>query len=93
MSELADKTETGSTLMIIGLALWVTALLVVFFLPAAVKGRSPRNFCLAPLDPGVGWRSINGSRAAPSWPGRVTERYCFASRTRHVERRVSGPTL
>lgn len=37
MSELADKTETGSTLMIIGLALWVTALLVVFFLPAAVK--------------------------------------------------------
>ena len=37
MSELADKTETGSTLMIIGLALWVTALLVVFFLPAAIK--------------------------------------------------------
>ena len=37
MSELADKTETGSTLMFIGLALWVAALLVVFFLPAAIK--------------------------------------------------------
>ena len=37
MPELADKTETGSTLMFIGLALWVVALLVVFFLPAAIK--------------------------------------------------------
>lgn len=37
MPDMADKTETGSTLMFIGLALWVTALLVVFFLPAAVK--------------------------------------------------------
>ena len=32
-----DKVETGSSLMFIGLALWVVALLVVFFLPAAVK--------------------------------------------------------
>jgi hypothetical protein len=37
MPELADKAETGSSLMFIGLALWVAALLVAFFLPAAVR--------------------------------------------------------
>ena len=37
MPALADKAETGSSLMFIALALWVAALLVVFFLPAAVR--------------------------------------------------------
>ncbi len=37
MAETADGQETGSSLMFIGLALWVAALLVVFFLPAALK--------------------------------------------------------
>ena len=37
MAETPDRQETGSSLMFIGVALWVAALLVVFFLPAALK--------------------------------------------------------
>lgn len=37
MADTVDRHESGSSLMFIGLALWVAALLVVFFLPAAVK--------------------------------------------------------
>jgi uncharacterized membrane protein len=37
MAAMADKHESGSSLLFIGLALWVAALLVVFFLPAAFK--------------------------------------------------------
>ena len=37
MATASDGHESASSLMFIGLALWVAALLVVFFLPAAVK--------------------------------------------------------
>jgi hypothetical protein len=50
MPELADKTETGSSFMFIGLALWVAGLLVVFFLPAAIKiGRHGVFLCIISL--------------------------------------------
>lgn len=37
MAATSDERESNSSLTFIGLALWVAALLVVFFLPAAVK--------------------------------------------------------
>jgi len=37
MVDAEEKRETGASLMFIGLAVWVAALLVVFFLPAAVR--------------------------------------------------------
>ena len=37
MAASADRHESSSSSMFIGLALWVAALLVVFFLPAAIK--------------------------------------------------------
>jgi uncharacterized membrane protein len=37
MAAASDEHESNSSLTFIGLALWVAALLVVFFLPAAVK--------------------------------------------------------
>jgi len=37
MVDAEEKRETGGSLMFIGLAIWVAALLVVFFLPAAVR--------------------------------------------------------
>jgi hypothetical protein len=39
-----SKRETGTSLMFIGLALWVADALVVFFLPASVKLGSQRMF-------------------------------------------------
>ena len=38
MAELEAKRELGGSLMFIGLALWVADLLVVFYLPALMKG-------------------------------------------------------
>jgi uncharacterized membrane protein len=37
MAQALDKHETGTTLMFAGLAVWIASLLVVFFLPAALK--------------------------------------------------------
>jgi phosphatidylserine synthase len=37
MAVNSDRHESSSSQMFIGLALWVAALLVVFFLPAAIK--------------------------------------------------------
>lgn len=37
MVEAEEKRETGGSLIFIGLAVWVVGLLVVFFLPAAVR--------------------------------------------------------
>jgi phosphatidylserine synthase len=37
MADMAERRERGSSLMFIGLAVWVADLLVVFFLPAGIK--------------------------------------------------------
>ncbi|MBZ5719127.1 MAG: hypothetical protein LAO03_01995 [Acidobacteriia bacterium] len=37
MVDAEDKRERGTSLMFIGLALWVADLLVIFYLPSAVK--------------------------------------------------------
>jgi hypothetical protein len=37
MVDAEQRRETGGSLMFIGLAVWVAGLLVVFFLPAAVR--------------------------------------------------------
>jgi uncharacterized membrane protein len=37
MADIEAKSELGGSLMFIGLALWVADLLVVFYLPAALK--------------------------------------------------------
>ena len=37
MRSTEEKTETGTSLMFIGLAVWVADLLVIFFWPAVVK--------------------------------------------------------
>jgi hypothetical protein len=37
MVDAEEKRETGGSLMFIGLAVWVAGLLVLFFLPAAVR--------------------------------------------------------
>lgn len=37
MSNAEEKREFGASLLFIGLALWVSALLVVFYLPAGMK--------------------------------------------------------
>ena len=37
MADIEEKRENGTSLMFIGLAVWVAALLVLFFLPSGVK--------------------------------------------------------
>jgi hypothetical protein len=37
MADTEQKRETGTSLMFIGLAVWVADLLVVFFLPSGMK--------------------------------------------------------
>lgn len=37
MADAEEKRETGTSLMFIGLAIWVVDLLVVFFLPSAMR--------------------------------------------------------
>jgi hypothetical protein len=37
VGETRDRRETGTSLMFIGMALWICDLLVIFFLPAAVR--------------------------------------------------------
>ena len=37
MAATLEKRETGTSLMFIGLAIWVVSLLVLFFLPAGIK--------------------------------------------------------
>jgi hypothetical protein len=37
MTAIVDKRETGASLIFLGLAVWVVDLLVVFFLPSAIK--------------------------------------------------------
>jgi hypothetical protein len=37
MADVEEKRETGTSLMFIGLAVWVADLLVVFFLPAGMR--------------------------------------------------------
>ncbi|HUB03158.1 MAG TPA: hypothetical protein VL983_10745 [Terriglobales bacterium] len=37
MVNVEEKRETGGSLMFAGLAVWVAGLLVLFFLPAAVR--------------------------------------------------------
>ena len=44
MSVADDKRESGTSLMFMGVALWVADLLVVFFLPAGVKLGSQGHF-------------------------------------------------
>jgi hypothetical protein len=44
-----SKRESGTSLMFIGLALWVADALVVFFLPASVRLGSQRTFVTAIL--------------------------------------------
>ncbi len=43
MAEAMGKREKGATFMFVGLALWVADLLVIFFLPAALKSGGGRN--------------------------------------------------
>ena len=44
MSVADDKRESGTSLLFMGVAVWVADLLVIFFLPAAVKIGSQRLF-------------------------------------------------
>jgi len=44
MVNAEDKRETGGSLMFAGLAVWVAGLLVLFFLPAAVRIGSQGKF-------------------------------------------------
>jgi len=44
MSVADDKRESGTSLMFMGVAVWVADLLVVFFLPAGVKLGGQRTF-------------------------------------------------
>jgi uncharacterized membrane protein len=44
MAEIADKRETGASLMFIGVALWVADLLVVFFAPGARTAQQHTSF-------------------------------------------------
>lgn len=44
MAIVADRNERGSSLMFIGLAVWVADLLVVFFLPAGIKAGMRNSF-------------------------------------------------
>ena len=37
MTDLEYRRETGASLMFVGLAVWVAALLVLFYLPAAQR--------------------------------------------------------
>jgi Na+-driven multidrug efflux pump len=37
MTNLEEKRETGTSLMLAGLAVWVVDFLVVFFLPSGIK--------------------------------------------------------
>ncbi|PYX84832.1 MAG: hypothetical protein DMG68_19515 [Acidobacteria bacterium] len=37
MAATLERRETGTSLMFIGLAVWVVSLLVLFFLPAGIK--------------------------------------------------------
>jgi len=37
MADVEEKREAGASLMFAGLAVWVAGLLVLFFLPAAVR--------------------------------------------------------
>jgi uncharacterized membrane protein YqjE len=37
MADAEEKRETGGSLMFAGLAIWVAGLLVLFYLPAAVR--------------------------------------------------------
>ena len=38
MADIEAKSELGGSLMFVGLALWVADLLVIFYLPALLKG-------------------------------------------------------
>ena len=44
MSVADDKRESGTSLMFMGIALWVADLLVIFFLPAGARLGSQRTF-------------------------------------------------
>ena len=44
MAETRDAREMGTSLMFIGTALWVCDLLVIFFLPAAIKLGNSNTF-------------------------------------------------
>ena len=44
MVNAEEKRETGGSLMFAGLAVWVAGLLVLFFLPAAVRIGSQERF-------------------------------------------------
>ena len=47
MADAEQKRETGTSLMFIGLAVWVADLLVVFFLPSGMKlGRENTFFTI-----------------------------------------------
>ena len=71
MADLAEKQETGATLMVIGVGIWVMDFLVVFFLPSASKSDTSRTFLEIIVTMGVlglallivGYRMRGNSRA------------------------------
>jgi high-affinity Fe2+/Pb2+ permease len=44
MAKIEEKQESGTSLMFIGLAVWVVMALVLFFLPGGIRLGSQRNF-------------------------------------------------
>jgi phosphatidylserine synthase len=69
MSNAEERREAGASLMFAGLAVWVAALLVLFFLPAAMKiGHEGRFATILIMALGVmgaalmggGWRMRRG---------------------------------
>jgi hypothetical protein len=44
MTDMAERRERGSSLMFIGLAVWIADLLVVFFLPAGIRAGMHAGF-------------------------------------------------
>ncbi|HET7209143.1 MAG TPA: hypothetical protein VFI95_21375 [Terriglobales bacterium] len=44
MADIAEKRETGRSLMFVGLSLWVADLLVVFYLPAGIRAGMHATF-------------------------------------------------
>ncbi len=69
MADAEEKREKGSSLMFVGLAVWVGGLLVLFYLPAGFRYGHQTIFgvilaVLAALGAalmGIGWRMRSGS--------------------------------
>lgn len=69
MPDVEDKREEGASLMFVGLAVWVAALLVLFYLPAGIRYGHQHTFAtvltvlgvLGAILMGQGWALRRGS--------------------------------